>query len=67
MWTHVSGVTTLGQGASLLAYYLSEQDVGTKNIRGYHDVCIAINGMVLERNNSVYRLLEFYTWANNYV
>ena len=35
MWIHMSGVTTLGQAASLLAYHLSEQDVGAKGMNGY--------------------------------
>lgn len=35
VWTRMLGVTTLGQAASLLAYHLSEQDVGAKRMNGY--------------------------------
>ena len=45
LWSHVTGVTTLGQAANLLAYHLSEQHIATNSFNTYYVLAIPINSL----------------------
>lgn len=43
LWTHVTGVTTMGQAANMLAYHLSEQHICTNSVNTYYVLAIPVN------------------------
>ena len=74
-WTHVTGVTTMGQAANMLTYHLSEQHICANSINTYYVLAIPVNSLkmeidnmvILKVNKNVFTPLQLFTWKEGFM